>query len=224
MEVITVIVYLERSDYRTFPNEYVAPIDGAITRTEFSRILLWEYKERIQSGEFKELAPLLILFEEKPTEETILEEKALIKRVKDEREQRDLLAIAIMVAFRKFKDDIVKQLFYEEYIMLKESTFVKEWLEESWEKGLEEGFKKGEEEGLKKGEAEGLNQGLREGQIKIILKQLKSILGRVDAELENRIISLSDLDVEKLSEALLKMKNVTDLEEWLKHREGNSKN
>jgi len=55
------------------------------TRTEFSRILLWEYKDRIWSGEFHELAPLLVLFEEKPTEETILEEKALIKSVKDEK-------------------------------------------------------------------------------------------------------------------------------------------
>jgi predicted transposase YdaD len=216
IEVVTVIVYLERGDYRTFPNEYVAQIGGATTRTEFSRILLWEYQERIRSGEFKELAPLLVLFEEKPTEQTILEEKALIKTVKDEREQSDLLAVAIMVAFRKFKDHIVKELFHEEYNMLKESTFVKEWLEESWEKGLAEGNKKGE--------AKGRTLGLREGQIKIILKQLQSILGRVDKELENRIISLSDLDVEKLSEALLRMKNTTDLEEWLRIREENSTN
>jgi len=216
LEVITVIVYLERGDYRTFPDEYVARIGSATTKTRFSRILLWEFKERIRSGEFKELAPLLVLFEEKPTEETLREEKALIKQVTDAREQSDLLAIAIMVAFRRFKDDIVKQLFYEEYIMLKESTFVKEWLEESWEKGLAEG--------IKKGEIKGLNQGLREGQIRIILKQLKTILGRVDKELENRIIALTDSDVERLSEALLKMKNVTDLEAWLRTREENSKN
>ncbi len=204
VEVITVIVYLERGDYRTFPNEYIAKVGSATNRTEFSRILLWEYKERIRSGEFKELAPLLVLFEEKPTEKTILEEKALIKTLKDEREQSDLLAVAIMVAFRKFKDQIVKELFYEEYNMLKESTFVKEWLEESWEKGLAEGSRK--------------------GQLKIIFKQLQSILGRIDKELENRIISLSDLDVENLSEALLRMRNTTDLEEWLQIREGNSKN
>lgn len=164
VEVVTVITYLERGDYRTFPNEYIAQIGSATTRTEFSRILLWEYKERIRSGEFKELAPLLVLFEEKPTEATLLEEKALIKTLKDEREQSDLLAVAIMVAFRKFKDQIVKELFFEEYNMLKESTFVKEWLEESWEKGLAEGNKK--------------------GQLKIIFKQLQSIMGRVDKELE----------------------------------------
>lgn len=49
-------------------------------------------------------------------------------------------------------------------------------------------------------------------------------MGRVDKELENRINSLGDPDVEKLSEDLLRMKNTTDLEKWLRIREENSKN
>jgi hypothetical protein len=212
VEVVTVIVYLERGRYRTFPNEYVARIGQASTKTQFSRILLWEYKDRIRSGEFRELAPLLVLFEEKPTEATLLEEKALIKSVADEQEQSNLLALAIMIAFRKFKEPIIKELFYKEYNMLKEASFVKEWIQESWEKGQQEG------------QSIGLREGLRKGQIKIILKQLENILGRVDLELEKRIHSLSDSDIEKLSEALLRMKNTTDLEEWLRLREENSKN
>lgn len=208
VEVVTVIVYLERGRYRTFPNAYVAKIGGASTKTQFSRILLWKYKDRIRSGEFRELAPLLVLFEDKPSQETLLEEKALIKSVEDKQEQGNLLALAIMIAFRKFKENIIKELFYKEYNMLKEASFVKEWIQESWEKGQQEGKTKG----------------LREGQIKIILKQLESILGRVATELEQRIHSLSDSDIEKLSEDLLRMKNATDLEEWLRLREENSKN
>jgi predicted transposase YdaD len=216
IEVVTVIVYLERGRYRAFPNEYVARIGRTTTKTQFSRILLWEYQDRIRSGEFRELAPLLVLFEDKPTQETLLEEKALIKSVEDEQEQGNLLALAIMIAFRKFNEHIIKELFYEEYNMLKEASFVKEWIQESWEKG--------EREGKTKGLREGLREGLRKGQVRIIFKQLDSILGRVSIELEQRIHSLSDSDIEKLSEDLLRMKNTTDLEEWLRLREENSKN
>jgi predicted transposase YdaD len=204
VEVVTVIVYLERGRYRTFPNEYIARIGGAITKTQFSRILLWKYKDRIKSGEFRELAPLLVLFEKRPTKKTILAEKALIKQVTDKREQGDLLALAIMVALRKFKDSVIKELFYEEYNMLKESTFVKEWIQEGWEKGRTEGRS--------------------EGQLKIILKLLEQILGRVGADLRANIHSLSDTDIECLSEDLLRMKNITDLEEWLRLRQENSNN
>jgi len=208
VEVVTVIVYLERGRYRTFPDEYIARIGNAITKTQFSRILLWDYKDRIKSGELRELAPLLVLLEERPTQQTILAEKALIKEVADEREQGDLLALAIMVAFRKFKDSVIKELFYEEYNMLKESTFVKEWIQEGWEKGRNEGR----------------TEGRTEGQIRIILKLLEQILGRVSTELREKIHSLSDTDIEKLSEDLLRMKNVTDLEEWLQVRQRNSHN
>ena len=54
-------------------------------------------------------------FEDNPNTETILAEKELIKRVKDERERVDLLGLATMVAFRKFKDSIIKELFYKEF-------------------------------------------------------------------------------------------------------------
>lgn len=200
VEVVTVIVYIERGRYRSFPDEYVAQIGDAINKIQFSRILLWDYKDRIKSGELRQLAPLLVLFEERPTTKTILTEKALIKRVTNERDQADLLALAMMVGFRKFKDSVIKELFYEEYNMLKESTFVKEWIQEGWEKGR------------------------IEGQIKIILKLLEQILGRVGADLKTKIHSLSDADIERLSEDLLRMKNITDLEEWLRLRQENGNN
>jgi len=107
---------------------------------------------------------------------------------------------------------IFQKLLFEEQNMLKEVSFVKEWLEES----LAEGRAVGREEGH--------TFGLREGQIKIILKLIQSILGRVEGELENKIRSLDDANIEKLSEDLLKIKNTADLVQWLKQREKNNKN
>ena len=210
--VVTVIIYLERSKYRTFPYEYVARLEGAITKTQFSRILLWEYKDKIKSGELWELAPLLVLLEDEPDEKTILEEKEIINRVSDKQERADLLGLAAMVAYRKFKKDEIKELFFKEYNMLKESSFVKDWVKESWENGREKGLREGKEKGL------------REGQLRIILKLLETVLGRVSSELEARIRALSDAEIERLSCDLLSMKKMDDLEEWFKVRDENSKN
>ena len=159
-------------------------------------------------------------FEDNPNTETILAEKELIKRVKDERERVDLLGLATMVAFRKFKDSIIKDLFYKEFDMLKESSFVKEWVQEGWEKGRVEGHEKGHEEGHEEGRVEGL----RDGEIRIIIKLLERTLGRVSANLENKIRSLDDKDIERLSDDLFSIKKTTDLEQWLRHRDENSKN
>lgn len=107
--------------------------------TRLACLLLWEYADRIRSGELKELAPLLVLFYDRPSKEVVLEEKKLIHKVKDAQERSDLLALAAMVAFRKFKNGLIKELFYEEYQMMKASNFIEEWIKEGWEKGRREG-------------------------------------------------------------------------------------
>ena len=200
LDVITVIVYVEKGRYRTFPREYVVKIGGMELRTQFGRILLWEHVDRIRSGEFRELAPLLVLLEDNPTTATILREKELLHGVGDQREQADLLGLATMLAFRRFREEIIRELFYEEYDMLKESSFIKEWIEE------------------------GRAEGRVEGQILLILKLLKKILGRVSVELEQKIRSLSESEIERLSYDLLDMKKTADLEQWLRRHEENSKN
>jgi predicted transposase YdaD len=212
--VATVIVYLERGRYRNFPDEYSVRLDGVLTVNRFTRVLLWEYAERIRNGELKELAPLLVLFSERPSTDIVFEEKKLINEVKDVRERADLLALAAMVAFRKFRRNLVEQLFYKEYEMLKESNFIQEWVKEGWEKGREEG----REEGWEKGREEGW----REGRITTILTLLEQVLGRVSSELEQKIRRLSDGEIKKLTKDLLDMKKVSDLEEWLEIQDKNN--
>jgi len=157
---------------------------------------------------------LLVLFSERPSTDIVFEEKKLINEVKDVRERADLLALAAMVAFRKFRRNLVEQLFYKEYEMLKESNFIQEWVKEGWEKGREEG----REEGWEKGREEGW----REGRITTILTLLEQALGRVSSELEQKIRRLSDGEIKKLTKDLLDMKKVSDLEEWLEIQDKNN--
>jgi predicted transposase YdaD len=209
--VATVIVYLERGRYRNFPDEYVVRLDGVVTATRFTRILMWEYADRIRNGEFKELAPLLVLFSDRPSPDIMIEEKKLINEVSDQTERADLLALAAMVAFRRFDRELIEQLFYKEYHMLKQSNFIQEWIKEGWQKGVE------------KGREEGMEKGWREGSIATILAILENVLGRVRPELQQQIASLSDSEIKKLAKDLLAMKQVHDLEQWLEIQNRNHK-
>lgn len=224
--VITVIVYIEQGKYRTFPSEYVVKLDGVEMSTRFARVLLWEYADRIRSGEFKELAPLLVLFYDRPSKEIVLEEKKLINEVHDTQERSDLLALAAMVAFRKYKNGLIKELFFEEYQMMKASNFIEEWIQEGWEKGRREGWEEGREKGIEVGLEQGLEvgrqKGWRDGQITLILSQLKKILGRVSLDLERKIRLLSDKEIKNLTCDLLDMRAISDLEAWLKQRAQNN--
>jgi len=192
LPVLTVIIYLEQGRYRTFYDRYSVEVSGMRNEIIFHRILLWEYERQIRKGELKELAPLLILFSKREDRKVIDDEKQLIRKVKDKHEQADLLALSAMVAYRKFKDILIKELFFKEYNMLKQSSFVREWIDE----GKKEGF--------------------REGRIELLLAQLKRILGRVNSDLEDRINKLNDKELDKLSLDLLGIKQLSDLEEWFR--------
>jgi len=192
LPVLTVIIYLEQGRYRTFHDRYSVEVSGMRNEIIFHRILLWEYERQIRKGELKELAPLLILFSKREDRKVIDDEKQLIRKVKDKHEQADLLALSAMVAYRKFKDILIKELFFKEYNMLKQSSFVREWIDE----GKKEGF--------------------REGRIELLLAQLKRILGRVNSDLEDRINKLNDKELDKLSLDLLGIKQLSDLEEWFR--------
>jgi len=227
--VITVIVYIERGKYRIFPDEYIAQIDGIEMTTRFARVLLWEYADRIRSGEFNELAPLLVLFSDRPSTEIVLEEKKLIHQVQNVQERSDLIAIAAMVAFRKFKNGLIKELFSEEYEMMKASNFIEEWIKDGWKKGSEEGRLKGIQEGIQQGIQQGVQkgrqEGWRDGQINVILSLLKKVLGRIRPDLEQEIRVLTDDEIEKLTYDLLDMRAINDLETWLRQRaQSNHKN
>ena len=98
--------------------------------------MLWEFKERIESGELLELASLLPLFYQKPDLELLEKERELIQKIPDFQRRSNLITLAMMVAFRKYETQFVQEFFKKVRHMLKESTFVKEWIKEGWENGI----------------------------------------------------------------------------------------
>ena len=188
--VITVLVYLERGRYETFPYIYERRVGLFKNVYIFACVLLWEYRDRILSGEHKEFAPLLSLLEDTPTVSTLEKEKELIAQLPEE-EQPELMGVAILVACRKFKDEVVRQIFKEKLPMVKEISFVREWLEESEQKGRDEGKRS------------------------LLHALLTKKFGTLSSELQEQINQLSGAKLENLSLAILDLRNFAELQAWL---------
>jgi hypothetical protein len=95
LPVFLVILYVERGDRRGFPDSYTEEKGSLVNSHQFTRLLLWEHAERIRSGELAELAPLLVLCEDSPTEATLQEELGVIRSLEvPESVRADLLAVA----------------------------------------------------------------------------------------------------------------------------------
>ena len=110
-------------------------------------MLLWEHEARILSGELKELAPFLALLQEQPDPAIIDKQKELLEGVTDPKLQSALFAIAMVIPARSFGYKVVLEKFKKEVNMLKETSIVQEWLDESYKAGEMEAESKGEIKG-----------------------------------------------------------------------------
>ena len=136
MPVGLLAIYLQKGDYATFPDRYEVQVGDIKTQFHFTAVKLWEHESRIRSGELIELAPLLILFEDNPSHDTVREEIALIKNSGlPPKVQSDLLGTALILASRQFTRNVIKSLFEEEIKMKYETGLVDDWLEESKAEG-----------------------------------------------------------------------------------------
>ena len=65
------------------------------------------------------------------------------------------------------------------------------------------------------GERIGYERGRQEGELAVILKQLKTRVGELSPEIQQRIQTLSGNQLETLGEALLDFTSMSDLLNWL---------
>jgi predicted transposase YdaD len=131
-DVVLLAIYLTRGARRRFPNSYTVLRGGMRTEFRFSVVRLWEHAHRIRTGELPELAPLLVLCEDRPDEQTLREERALILNLDVPQQMRaDLLAVALTVGSRYFARDLLLTLFREDLPMLKEAGIVEDWIAEA---------------------------------------------------------------------------------------------
>jgi len=214
LPVVTVVVYLEKGKYKTFPDEFEHRFLGFRNRFILDKILLWKYRDKIESGELLELAPLLPLFYQKPELHVLEKEHELILKVPDFQQRSDLIALAMMVAFRKYETKFVQEFFKKEYQMLKESTFVKEWIHEGWEKGIKEGVKEGKKEGLE--------EGIEYGKLALLLHLVKTKFKTINSKIESQLKKLKDKQIDELSAQLFKMGDIEELNAWLRNNKSNN--
>ncbi|MGH7600125.1 MAG: DUF4351 domain-containing protein [bacterium] len=197
--VITVLVYLERGKYATFPDGYEDELGGLTNAHRFARILLWEHEERIRSGELKELSPFLLLFYDDPDPSILVVENQLIELVPDPQQRLELKSIGAVIAARHFSEEIIKQYLKLEFPMIRETTFFKEWFEQSHAEG----------------HAEGRAEGELIGKRLLLQKQLERKFGLLSQELKAHLQKLDSSQLDALATTLFDLATTEDLRAWL---------
>jgi predicted transposase YdaD len=166
--VVLVVIYLTKGKYQRFPRSVTDEVGTLRNEFRFHTIRLWEHVERIRGGDLPELAPLLVLCEDEPTERTLQEERRLILGLEVTPVVRaELLAVALTAGLRYFGRDLLETVFREELQMLKQASIIQDWLDEA----------------LKEGEARGEAKRAQE----ILIELLRRRFGEIPPDLLARI-------------------------------------
>ena len=191
MPVLLLVIYLEKGDRATFPTAYQQTQGRLQTTFAFNTVHLWEHRDRIVSGEWPELAPLLVLCESNPTEQTLRQEVELIHNSGLPRDvQTDLLGIAVLVASRTFARSLLATIFREEIMMIDALENLKELFLETGKLQMWAQDPRVSGEVRAEGRAEGREEGRAEGEAAvrhITLSFLTRRFGELPEALEARI-------------------------------------
>jgi predicted transposase YdaD len=168
------------------------------TQFTCSTILLWEHETRILSGELKEFAPFLPLLHRRRDPRIIKVQKMLLAQLSDPELREDLTAAAILVDIRAFGTKVVLSEFTKkELSMLKDTSFVQDWLTESLQKGKLEGK--------------------LEGKLSVIEIILQQKLGALSPRLRSQLQKLDNKKLDRLTVKLQQITSQKDLQTWLKN-------
>jgi predicted transposase/invertase (TIGR01784 family) len=129
---------------------------------------------------------------------TLLEQVAAqIDRIEEPRQRDNLAACTEVLAGLRFDKDVIRQLFREE--VMRESVIYQDILQ--------------------RGVQQGRQEGKREEALSLVIRQLTRRFGAINPQLQEQVRSLSLVQLEGLSEALLDFEAVTDLAIWLNKRQ-----
>ena len=136
VDVLTVALYLSPGERASFPDRRLIERGSLRNEWRFQTVRLWEHADRIRSGELSTLAPLLLLCEDSPAEETVRQELELLRGAPvTEQVRAELLSLAMSVATRYLAKDLLWTVFREEAQMLKEASIIEEWIAEGEARG-----------------------------------------------------------------------------------------
>lgn len=229
LPVITLVLYL-RPREAPLPSTYQVQVGNEVlNRFEYSVVRLWEYADEIADGRWPELSPLLVTLVQKPDERVLTRERELILQEQEPRKRADLLACAVTVGARYFDKEFLWRFFREELEMMKEASFIEDWLEEKLEEGLQQGLQQGLQRGLQQGLQQGFQKGLEQGREQgleqglaqgirqerrhsrwlILMRILRRRFGELPLSLEERLGRLSTDALDTLVDVAI---TVSDLE------------
>jgi hypothetical protein len=187
LPVLSLALYLSPRK-AAIPNEYAVGLGPhVVNRFVYPVLRLWDYTEEIRAGKYRELAPLLVMLAPKPTADLLEEERNLVLAEPERQKRADLLSLAVTVAARYFDRNFLWRFFREELEMIREATFMEEWLEELVEERVQKSLQEGREKGLQEGRQEGLQEGLLEATRKNILRILQGRF-HITAKQEKQIL------------------------------------
>jgi predicted transposase YdaD len=195
--VVLLAIYLERGARATFPDSYSTSLGNLRNSFGFEVVRLWEHAERIRSGDLWDLAPLLVLCEDSPTEQTVRREVELIRDSgAPEEVQADLLALALRVAARDFSRGALEAIFRKELPMVQGASSIDDWIEE----------------GRMEGRMEGREQGRTEAARTIALRILRTRFGELPPALVERVEGADAAWCEALVERAVEVESLDDLD------------
>lgn len=176
--VVLVAVYLWQGRRRTFPDRMFTEVLGATDDMGFTKLEIWKLRDRILSGELRELAPFLVLCGEDPPEQSLVSARELIIQGDLPAATKSLLIGATAaVALRRLPLELVMSVLSREVSMLKEIPLIQEWLREREEIGV----------------AKGRDQGRLEAARMILIEVAEPRLGVPSPQIASRIAECADL-------------------------------
>ena len=217
--VVLLVIYLRKGDRTRFPESHVVEAGGLKNEHRFETVRLWEHRERIRTGDLRELAPLLVLCEDNPTESTLREERQIIQELPVTREAKEELhGLALMLGSGIFSAEVLRKVFIEEQNMLG-TVDEKKFLEEVFPEALAELKRRSEESGEKRGEKRGEVLGEVSGQIRearrLALVILRVRFQDLPSEISEQVEGAGTAWCEALVEFTVNASSLQEVKNWI---------
>ncbi|HET6385389.1 MAG TPA: hypothetical protein VFJ58_18505 [Armatimonadota bacterium] len=143
MPVCLVVFYLHRGDRATFPESFSLGMAPLETTFRFPTVRLWEKQDEIRL-KYPELAALLLITAEEPTEATLVEVKGLIDGLEEPVEKRDnLYGLAAMLGLHYFEQALVQAVFGPKFEEIRKMGVIDRWMDEKYQEGVTQGISLG---------------------------------------------------------------------------------
>jgi len=206
------------------PSVYEVKVGGHVFhRFTYHPILLWKHLDEIRSGKLYTLAPLLVLLNKNPTEETLIEERELIlAHEPDPNRRRTLLRTAILIALAQkiFDSDFLWDFFKEPNMLLTDDPFFDKLFNERYGTEIAEAQAQVAEAQAQVAEA---HQHVRQMEVALHEAKAQAEAAQREAEIKAEVARReAEIKAKASAEASAKAKWLDTVSQFLTHRFANT--